>query len=54
METTLEEMTTIASVIQYVVNGTYWIRSDDEVTLVFYFGDDETYVDLFYEDNGQI
>ncbi|KMW10428.1 hypothetical protein [Enterocloster citroniae] len=54
IETTLEEMTTTASVIQYVADGTYWIGSDDEMALVFYFEDDEAYIDLLYEDNGQI
>ncbi len=54
METTLEEMMTTASVIQYVADGTYWIGSDDEMALVFYFEDDEAYIDLLYEDNGEI
>ena len=54
LETTLEEMMTTTSVIQYVANGTYWIGSDDEMALVFYFEDDEAYIDLLYEDNGEI
>lgn len=54
METTLEEMSITASVIQYVANGTYWIGSDDEMALVFYFEDDEAYIDLLYDDNGEI
>lgn len=54
LETTLEEMMTTTSVIQYVANGTYWIGSDDEMALVFYFEDNEAYIDLLYEDNGEI
>lgn len=54
LETTLEEMVTTASVIEYVAQGTYWIGCEDETAMVFYFEDDVAYIDMFYGDNGEI
>lgn len=55
LETTLNEMMTTASVIEYVGQGTYWIGSDEGTALVFYFEGDEAYIDLLYGDeNGDI
>lgn len=54
LETTLEQMVTTASVIEYVAQGTYWIGSDDETAMIFYFEDDEAYIDMLYDDNGEI
>ena len=54
LETTLDQMMTTASVIEYVAQGTYWIGSGDETAMIFYFEDDQAYFDLLYNDNGQI
>lgn len=36
LETTLDQMMTTASVIEYVAQGTYWIGSGDETAMIFY------------------
>ena len=46
LETTLDQMMTTASVIEYVAQGTYWIGSGDETAMIFYFEDDQAYFDL--------
>ncbi len=54
METTLDQMMTTASVIEYVAQGTYWIGSGDETAMIFYFEGDQAYFDLLYNENGEI
>ncbi len=54
LETTLDQMMTTASVIEYVAQGTYWIGSGDETAMIFYFEGDQAYFDLLYSDNGEI